>query len=300
MVVLLKMLSALVLSGACVTVAYLSSGWVGLQITLWGSAVLVPFGVVYGIGHTVIEGIVVAGLYTVVGYFILKMMPQILPIYCGVLVSTSIYGIITGVRTEIEEAPQREAERLATEEQRARDETARHNREAEWQAYRKHIATLPVASPKADIKECLEDFRTYLNQAWPQLPPDLFEPIDYGYELIHTWLQRQFERYVVKPLGCPYASFYGEYDSDYDDELPSMEPVNQQKPQYQPMEIWVNENYDFDCLVSVRDGWHYTEPPFDHVMVQEDMGPDASSRDRYIPFDQARFELRPAWWISES
>ena len=299
MVVIVNMLGALVLSGVCVVVAYLSSGWIGLQMTLWGCAVLVLFGVVFGIGHSALEGIFIAGLYTAAGYFILKTIPQILPIYGGFFAGISICGIVTGVRAELEEAPRREAEQRAMEERRARDEAAERKREADWQAYRKHVATLPIASPKADIRECLEDFRTYLNQAWSQLPSDLFEPKDYGYELIHTWLQRQFERIVEKPLGCRIASFYGEYDMDYDDELPSKETFKQQEPQYQPMDIWVNGKYDFDCLVSVRDGWHYTEPPFDHVLVTEDMGSNASMRDRYIPFDQARFELRPTSWISE-
>jgi hypothetical protein len=291
---LLSILIALVLAALGVSLAYLTSGWVGYEVTLWGCAVLVLFGVVLGIGHSALEGIFFAGVYTAVGYFILKTVPQILPIFGGVFAGMSIYAIVIGVRSELEEAPRREAERRAREEQRARDEAAARKQEADWEEHRKRVAALPVATPQADIRACLEAFRTHLVRVWPRLPPDLFEPRDYGYELIHTWLQRQFERIVERPLGCRIATPYGEYDMDYDDELPAEETPRREALRYRPMEIRVDGQYEFDCLVSVRDGWHYTQPPFDYVLVHETVDPDIPDRKRYIPFDQARFELRPA------
>jgi hypothetical protein len=56
----------------------------------------------------------------------------------------------------------------------------------------------------------------------------------------------------------------------------------------------------FDCLVSVHDGWHYTEPPFDYVLINEAVDPETPMKKRYILFNQARFELRPASWIGTS
>jgi hypothetical protein len=297
MKVFFYILLALALAGLGAALAYLTSGWVGYEVTLWGCAVFVFFGIVVGIRHSALEGIVGTGVFAAAGYMILKTIPQFLPIFVGALAGMSLLGIVIGVLAESEEAPRREAEQRALEEQRARDEAARRKQEADWQKYRKHVATLPIATPKADIRECLEAFRTYLNRVWSRLPPDLFEPNDQDYELIHTWLQRQFDRIVEKPLGCRIQYSYGEYDGEYDDDLPEKEIPEPEKPQYQPMQIWVNGEYEFDSLVGVHDGWHYTEPPFDYVLVFEEVGPNASTRERYIPFDQARFELRPGRWI---
>jgi hypothetical protein len=300
MAVIVSILGVMTLSGLGVAVAYLTSGRVGYEVTLWGSAAFVFFGMAFGLRHSVMEGIVGVGVYTAVGYLILKTIPEILPIFGGACAGLSLFILVIGVIGESEEAPQRDAEQRVLEEQRTRDEALLSNQEADWLEYRKHVATLPVATPKAGIGECLEVFRTYLNRVWSQLPPELFEPKDYGYELIHTWLQRQFERIVEKPLGCGIDRFYGEYDMEYDDDLPEKERPKRETPKCQPMEIWVNEKYEFDCLVSIRDGWHYTQPPFDYVLVYEDVGPDIPGKERYIPFDQARFELRPASWISKS
>ncbi len=279
-----------------VAVAYFTSGWVGYKGILWGGAVFVFFGMAFGLRHSALEGIVATGIYTGVGYIILKEIPKILPIYGGAWAGCSLFLIVIGVLAESEEAPQREAaEQRALEEQRARDEAAYSKQEADRQEYRRKVASLPVATPKADIHECLKTFRTYLNRVWSRLPPYLFTPNDDNYELIHTWLQRQFNRIVEKPLGCRIIFSYGEYDADYNDDLPEKETPNPEMSQYQPMQIWVNGEYEFYCLVSVRDGWHYVEPPFDHVLVFEDESPDNPRGERYIPFDQARFELRPAY-----
>ena len=294
MKVLFYILVELALACLGVALAYLITEWVEVEVILWSCAVFVFFGIVIGIRHTVIEGIVFTGVYTAVGYMILKTIPQYLPIYGGAFAGMSLFGIVIGVLDELEEAPRREAAQRELEAQRARDEAAIRKQEADWQKYRKHVATLPVATPKADIRQCLEAFRTYLNRVWPRLPTKLFKPNDQGYELIHTWLQRQFDRIVEKPLGCRIQYTYGEYDCEYDDDLPENETPKPETPQYQPMQIWVNEVYEFDCLVGVQDGWHYTEPPFDYVLVYDEVGPNASMRERYIPFDQARFELRPA------
>ena len=69
--------------------------------------------------------------------------------------------------------------------------------------------------------------------------------------------------------------------------------------QYRPMEILVNGKYELHSLVSVDDDGHYTEPPFDHVLIYEPGDPERTPRRRYIPFDQARFELRPVSWITK-
>ena len=92
-----------------------------------------------------------------------------------------------------EEAPQREAEERAREHEIAREKEEIRKREAEWQEYERKVASLPVPTPKADIRECLEAFRTYLNRVWPRLPQDLFTPNDEDYELIHNWLDPLME-----------------------------------------------------------------------------------------------------------
>ena len=83
--VIVNVLSALVLSGLGVAVAYLTSGWVGYEVTLWGCAVFVLFGIVFAVRHSALEGILVAGVYTGVGYVILKAIPQILPFFVELL-----------------------------------------------------------------------------------------------------------------------------------------------------------------------------------------------------------------------
>ena len=281
---------ALVLAGLGVALAWMISGWVGYAVPMWGCAVLVFFGIVLGIRHSALEGIILTGVYLGIGYMILKTMPQVLPIFSGALAGFSTCGIIIGVLAEQEEAPQREAEQRAWEEEHAREEAEWRKRQEDLEERERKLASLPLPIPKAEIRECLEAFRTYLNRVWPRLPPDLFTPNNAGYKLIHNWLQWQFLRIVEKPLGCHLIYTYGDYDMDYDDDLPQKEAPDPEIFQSRPMEIRVNEKYDFHCLVSVRDGWHYTEPPFDHVRVSD----DSPTGERYIPFDQARFELHPA------
>jgi hypothetical protein len=282
MKVLFYILIALVLAALGVAATYMTSGWIGYKVTLWGSAVFVFLGIIIGIRHSALEAIVGTGMYTGAGYMILKTIPELFPIYTGVFVGMSLFSLVMGIGAGLEEAPQRETQQ----------------REVGWEAYREHLATLPVATPTANIRECLGAFQTHLNRVWSQLPPDLFEPHDESYELIHTWLQRQFERFVEKPLGCPIARPYGEYEMGYEDYLPEQETPKPEDPKYQPMDIWVNGKYEFDCLVSVRDGRPYMEPPFDYVRVYQYVGPDVPKNERYIAFDQASFELRPASWIS--
>ncbi len=87
---------------------------------------------------------------------------------------------------------------------------------------------------------------------------------------------------------------YGDWDADYAEELPwDEEPIVRKKPESKPMEIWVNGKYGFCNLISLRDGWHYVEPPFDHVLVDDYDEAGQSPRERYIPLSQAHFELRP-------
>jgi hypothetical protein len=123
------------------------------------------------------------------------------------------------------------------------------------------------------VGERLNAFRTYLNRVWHRLPPQLFEPNDANYKLVHTWLQRQFIKIVVKPLGCQIELFYGDYDCEFDEELPGGETWAPETPEYQPMEIWVN------------------------MRVFEETDSEEGTSPSYLPFDQARFELRPASWI---
>ena len=290
MKVFFYILIALVLAGLGIALASQTSGWFGYAVTLWGSAVFVFFGIVFGIRHSALEGIVFTGVYVGVCFIILKTIPQILPIFSGALAGMSLCGIIISALAWQEEAPQREADQRALEEGLAREREEIRKREADLQEYRRKVASLPVPTPKADIRECLEAFRTYLSREWSRLPPGLFAPNDEGYELIHTWLQWQFDKIVQKSLGCHLTYTYGDYDMDYDDDLPQEDAPDPEIFQSRPMQIWVNEEYPFLCLVSVRDGWHYTEPPFDHVLALD----DAPREDRYIPLDEARFELRPA------
>jgi hypothetical protein len=137
-------------------------------------------------------------------------------------------------------------------------------------------------------------FRSYLNKVWHRLPPQLFELNDANYELIHTWLQRQFIKIVVKPLGCEIEMQYGEYDCEFDEDLPGGETWTPRTAEYQPMEIWVNEIYSFDSLVDAQADY---KPPFDYIRVFNETDSEEGSTEEYLPFDQARFELRPASWI---
>jgi hypothetical protein len=291
---IVNVLGALVLTGLGIAMVHLTSGWIGYQWTIWGCAILVFISIVAGIGHTVIEGIVVTGIFAGLSYLILINMPELLPIICGAIAGFNLYMIIIGILAELEEAPLRETEQRAYEKQQAREKTARQEekrkREADRQNYREHVANLPIPVPKADIRECLEAFRANLNRVWSRLPPELFELQDGFYEYIHTWLQRQFIHFVEKPLGCQ-LYYYGDYDQEYDDDYPGKKPIQWELPQSRMMEIWVNGKYTFDSLVSVHDGWHHIEPPFDCVLVYGDVDPN---QPRYIPLDQAKFELRPA------
>ena len=211
------------------------------------------------------------------------------------MVGWGLWLVISGLWAEFEEAPLREQRYRAAEEQRLCDKEERRRREKERQAYDAYIASLPVAVPKADVKECIEKFRSYLNSVWTDLPSNLFEPNEEeGYKLIHTWLQRQFDKWVEEPLGCQISHSYGDWDAEYQDDLPwDGEPIVRQKPVTRPMEIRVNGEYNFRNLVSMRDGWHYVEPPFDHVLVNDYNIPGQSPRERYVPLIQADFELRP-------
>jgi hypothetical protein len=294
--VFLYILGTLLFAGLGIAMVYLTSGWIGYKVILWGSAVFVFFGVIIGIGQSAVEGILVTGVFTGTGYFILRTVPGFFPIYSGVLTGGSLFGIIMGIRAGLEEAPRREAEQREIEEERARDEMARRSEEAKWQEYRRKVASLPIPTPKADIKERFKAYLKHLNQVWSQLPQQLFEPNDEDYELINTWLQREFIRIVEVPLGCRISHTYGDYDPDYDDDLPVDGPWPE-IPHTRPMEIWVDGNYQFDSLVTVRDDWRYAEPPFDYVLVYDEEDPDTGMWEKYIPLDQAHFELRSASWI---
>jgi hypothetical protein len=294
--VFLYILGTLLFAGLGIAMVYLTSGWVGYKVILWGSAVFVFFAAIIGIGETAIEGIVLTGLCTGIGYFILRTVPGFFPIFSGILIGGSLFGIIMGVRTELAEAPRREAEQREMEEERIRDEMARRSEEAKWQEYRREVASLPVPTPKADIKERFKAFQKHLNQVWSRLPEQLFEPNDEDYEHINTWLQREFIMIVEVPLGCRISHTYGEYSPDYGDDLP-MDGPWPEIPQTRPMEIWVDGEYPFDSLVTVRDGWHYAEPPFDYVLVHDEEDPDTGVTEKYIPLDEAHFELRSASWI---
>jgi hypothetical protein len=299
--ILLFSLGAIISAAFGIVITYLAVGWVGKDIALWGCAVLIFFGVVIGVRHTVIEGIILTAVFAGGGYFVLKKIPVLLPIFPGAFAGFSIFMIVMGLIAEAREAPQREAQERAWKEQEEQNEAKwkakREADKAEWEIYRRKVAELPIPTPKADIGERLHAFRTYLNKVWHRLPPQLFETNDENYELIYTWLQRQFVKIVGKPLGCRLEMQYGNYDDDFDEDLPGAESVEPTAPEYQPMEIWVNETYMFDMLVGAHDGWYDNKPPFNYISVYEEPGPGGSSERIYIPFDQARIELRPASWI---
>lgn len=264
---------------------------------MWGCIVLIFFGIVIGIGHTVIEGIVVAAILGAGAYFFVNKIPAFVLYIPGTLAGFSIFMIVVGVIAASKEAPHREAlERTqkSQHEKEAEWRAEREAREAEWQMRCKKVTTLPVPTPKADVGERLNAFRTYLNRVWHRLPPQLFELNDANYELVYTWLQRQFIKIVVKPLGCQIDMQYGEYDCEFDEDLPGGETWAPETPEYQPMEIWVNDIYEFGSLVDTQADY---KPPFDYILVYEASELDGSWTTKYIPFDQARFELRPASWI---
>ena len=164
MKVFFHILIGLVLAALGAGLAWLGSEWIGQAWVLWVSAVLVFLGIVIGIRHPFFEGVVFAGVYVGAGYAILKIVPQILPVFCGATAGFSFFGIILGTLAWHEKAPQREAEERAQEHEIAREKEEIRKREAEWQEYERKVASLPVPTPKADIRECLEAFRTYLNR----------------------------------------------------------------------------------------------------------------------------------------
>ena len=302
--IVLPILGALISAAIGIVLSQFTIGWVGQTITLWGCAALIFFGFVIGMRQTVIEGIVLTAILTGLGYAILKTFPAYLPLFPGSLAGISILMIVIGMIEESKEAPRREAQKRKWKEQQAQEEARWKAREAEtearWQEHRRRTAKLPVLSPMADITECINAFRNYLNRVWHRLPQKLFESNEFGYEHVHTWLHRQFIKIVEKPLGCRLDMHYGDYDWEFDEELPGGEPEQPADLEYQPMEIWVNEKYEFDCLITIRDGVYYVEPPFDYIKVFEDRGPEEARGSTTIPLDQARFELRPASWISQS
>ena len=100
---------------------YFAQGWVGYKIIFWSGTVLVCLGVVVGIGHTVLEGIVMAGMYVAWGMIIMKFFPHIFPIYTMVVVGVFLLIYIGGMRLKTEEVPLREKRRREAEEQRIRD-----------------------------------------------------------------------------------------------------------------------------------------------------------------------------------
>jgi len=284
-------------------ITHLAVGWVGKDIVLWGCVVLIFFGIVIGIGHTVIEGIVIAAILGAGGYFFVNKIPAFVLYVPGALAGFSIFMIVIGLIAASQEAPQREARERAQKSQHEKEAEWRAEREAaeaRWEAYRRKLATLPVPTPRADVGERLNAFRTYLNRVWHRLPPQLFEPNDANYKLIHTWLQRQFIKIVEKPLGCQIEMQYGDYDCEFDEDLPGEAISAPEEPEYQPMEIWVNDIYTFDSLVAAHDGWYKTKPPFDYMRVFEETDSAEGSTAEYIPFAKARFELRPASWIPTS
>ena len=275
---LFKMVYILV-SVACAVPGFMIAYWIfksiGYQWTFWVCAVFVLL-YTARLGHTVIEGLVVAAIWALLSYGIMKLKPEFLPIMNAALLGGAIIGGSVYSLFEVYHEERRQAR-----EQR------------EWQAYRDYVESLPITKPKADIRKCMQAFRTQLNRVWSQLPPELFELHDNYYQLIHTWLQRQFIRFMEKRLECPLQIHYGEYDRDYDAKWPEEKSAESKLPRYCPMEIWVNEKYEFHSLVSVEDGEHYTLPPFDHVLIFTPGYRYHEIKRQCIPFDQAHFELRP-------
>jgi hypothetical protein len=79
--ILLFSLGAIISAAFGIVITYLAVGWVGKDIALWGCAVLIFFGVVIGVRHTVIEGIILTAVFAGGGYFVLKKIPVLLPIF---------------------------------------------------------------------------------------------------------------------------------------------------------------------------------------------------------------------------
>ena len=73
-----------------ILMVHFAQGWIGYKVLFWGGTVLVCLGVVVGIGHTVLEGILISGMYVTFGLLIMKIFPHALPIYSLVVVGWSL------------------------------------------------------------------------------------------------------------------------------------------------------------------------------------------------------------------
>jgi hypothetical protein len=104
--ILLFSLGAIISTAFGVAITHLAVGWVGKDIVLWGCIVLIFFGIVIGIGHTVIEGIVVAAILGAGAYFFLEKIPVFLLYVPGALAGFSIFMIVIGLIAESKEVPQ--------------------------------------------------------------------------------------------------------------------------------------------------------------------------------------------------
>jgi hypothetical protein len=108
--IVLFILGAIISTAFGVAITYLAVGWVGKDIVLWGCIVLIFFGIVIGIGHTVIEGIVIAAILGAGGYFFVNKIPTFVLYVPGALAGFSIFMIVVGLIAVSKEAPEREAQ----------------------------------------------------------------------------------------------------------------------------------------------------------------------------------------------
>ena len=108
--ILLFSLGAIISAAFGIVITHLAVGWVAKDIVLWGCIVLIFFGIVIGIGHTVIEGIVVAAILGAGGYFFMNKIPAFVLYVPGAFAGFSIFMIVMGLIAESKEAPLREAQ----------------------------------------------------------------------------------------------------------------------------------------------------------------------------------------------
>jgi K+-sensing histidine kinase KdpD len=147
---ILFILGTIISAAFGVAITHLAIGWVGKDIVLWGCIVLIFFGIVIGIGHTVIEGIVVATILGACAYFFVDKISAFVLYVPGALAGFSIFMIVTGLIAASKEAPQREArerEQKSQHEKEAEWRAERERLEKEWQERRKKAATLPIPTP---------------------------------------------------------------------------------------------------------------------------------------------------------
>ena len=153
-----------------------------------------------------------------------------------------------------------------------------------------------------DVSNLIAEFRDVILKAWPNV--EALAKNDSTESLKNDWLQSCWERLVEHSLfkyGLIRLEVYGEGAdingsssrvSFPDDQvthqvrcIPSIggiafDVLNDCQIQFQK-----NSGYLFDRFASIRDGWYYDTPPFDHVVL------DNNGSEAVIKLSEVRFIL---------